>query len=126
MSEPIVFVSHFRIKEGKLDAFRQHTKETSLLLEADKPRTSAFLPYASDDGRVTIVHVFADADAMDAHVQGADERSEAVYEFIDPDGWEIYGRPSADVLQMLNRGATASGVHLVIQPDSIGGFLRLS
>ena len=59
MSEPIVFVSHFRIKEGKLDAFRQHTKETSLLLEADKPRTSAFLPYASDDGRVTIVHVFA-------------------------------------------------------------------
>jgi len=126
MSEPIVFVSHFRIKEGKLEAFRQHTKETSPLLEAGKPRTSAFLPYLGDDGRVTIVHVFADADAMDAHVQGADERSAAVYEFIDPDGWEIYGRPSADVLEMLNQGAMASGVHLETQPESIAGFLRLA
>jgi quinol monooxygenase YgiN len=126
MSEPIVFVSHFRIRDGKLDAFKQHTSDISRLLEAEKPRTSAFLPYTSDDGEVTFVHVFADADAMDAHVQGADERSKAVQEFLSPDGWEIYGKPSADVLRMLNQGATATGVSLAIQSESIGGFLRLS
>jgi quinol monooxygenase YgiN len=125
MTEPIVFVSHFRIKSGKLEAFKQHTSEMSRLLEADKPLTSAFLPYIDDEGQgVTIVHVFRDADAMDAHVQGADERARAAYEFMDPAGWEIYGKPNANVVEMLQRGAVASGVSLVVQPELVGGFLR--
>lgn len=124
-AEPIVFVSHFRIKSEKLEPFKQHASEISGLLEAEKPWTSAFLSYMDDEGRgVTIVHVFRDADAMDAHVQGADERASAAYEFMDPAGWEIYGKPNANVLEMLQRAAAASGVSLVVQPEHVGGFLR--
>ena len=125
MTEPIVFVSHFRIKSEKLEAFKEHASEISGLLESDKPRTSAFLSYIDDEGRdVTIVHVFRDADAMDAHVQGADESARAAYEFMDPAGWEIYGKPNTNVLEMLQRAATASGVSLVVQPEHVSGFLR--
>ena len=61
MPEPIVFVSHFRIKGGKVAALRRWFEEGSKGLEAQKPRTLVFLGYLGEDGsRATIVHFFAD------------------------------------------------------------------
>jgi quinol monooxygenase YgiN len=125
MTEPIVFISHFRIKAGQLDAFRTYFREGATGLQAEKPRTVAFLAYADEAGtRVSIVHVFPDADAMDLHVEGAAERSRAAYEFMEPDGWEIYGAPSAAALGMMRAGALAAGVSLTVERGHIGGFLR--
>jgi len=125
MNEPIVFISHFRIKADQLDAFRTYFQEGAAGLQAEKPRTVAFLAYADEAGtRASIVHLFPDADAMDLHVEGAQERSQAAYEFLEPDGWEIYGAPSAAALAMMQRGAAIASVTLTVQPGSIGGFLR--
>ena len=127
MSEPIVFISHFRVKAGQLDAFRPYLREGSATLQADKPRTVAFLAYIDEAGtQATIVHVFPDAEAVDRHVEGSGERSRDAYEFLQPDGWEIYGTPSAAALAMLQEGAVAAGVSLAVRPDYIGGFLRLA
>jgi quinol monooxygenase YgiN len=126
MDEPIVFISHFRVKADKLEAFRAYFREGAVGLQAAKPRTVAFLAYADETGtRASIVHVFPDADAMDLHFEGAAERSRAAYEFMEPDGWEIYGDPSAAALGMMRAGASAAGVTLTVQPGDIGGFLRL-
>ena len=58
MGEPIMFVSHFRMKEGKLEAFKEHSRHASRRSEADKSRTRALLPYIDDQARkVTITHV---------------------------------------------------------------------
>jgi len=125
MNEPIVFISHFRIKADQLDAFRTYFREGATGLQAEKPRTVAFLAYADEAGtRVSIVHVFPDADAMDLHVEGAAERARAAYEFMEPDGWEIYGAPSEAALGMMRAGALAAGVTFNVQPGQIGGFLR--
>jgi hypothetical protein len=125
MTEPIVFISHFKIKEGALDAYRQMQHEAVRALEADKPRTLAMLPYLDADGtRLTIVHLFADAESMDLHFVGAAERSAAAYEVLVPDGWEIYGTPSDQALDTMRNAAVASGVSLTLQPDYVGGFLR--
>lgn len=125
MTEPIVFISHFRIKAGQLDAFRTYFREGATGLQAEKPRTVAFLAYADEAGtRVSIVHVFPDADAMDLHFEGAAERSRAAYEFMEPDGWEIYGAPSTAALAMMQQGAALAGVTLTVQPGGIGGFFR--
>jgi hypothetical protein len=48
MSEPIVFISHFRVKEGKLDGYRRLQRDATRALEAEKPRTVAFLSYLDD------------------------------------------------------------------------------
>jgi hypothetical protein len=126
MPEPIVFISHFRIKEGKLDAFRRWFKEGSKGLEAQKPRTLVFLGYLDEDGsRATIVHVFGDAESMDLHVQGAAERSRAAYDYLEPDGTEIYGKPSPAVASMFRQEAASAG-SLTLEPDHLGGFLRVS
>jgi hypothetical protein len=90
------------------------------------PRTLLYVTYADESGtQATIVHVFPDADAMDSHFQGSEERSRVAYGFIEPDGWEIYGIPSASALTMMQAEAASSHVSLSVQPTYIGGFLRL-
>lgn len=126
MPQPVVFISHFRVKEGKLDDFRRRSEENTRSLEQEKPATVAFLAYLSDDRtQLSIVHVFPDAASMDAHVEGAEERAAAAYEFIEPAGWDIYGRPSDGVLEMMRRSAASAGVPLVHHPDHLTGFLRM-
>ena len=41
MSEPVVFISHFTVKEGKLDDLRRLSAEVEAQLRADKPETVA-------------------------------------------------------------------------------------
>jgi hypothetical protein len=125
MSEPIVFISHNKMKEGKLDAFRKFNQEGFLLIREQKPATVALLAYAGEDGgEVSFVHVFPDAEAMDIHFQGADERSKRAYEFMQPISMEIYGSPNDGVLEMMKQIAE-SGVTVSIDTDHLGGFLRL-
>jgi len=126
MSEPVVFTSHFRVKEGKLDELKRLAGEVERSLWEDKPRTVAWLVYLAEDGtKVTFVHCFPDAHSMDLHFEGSDERTAAVYEFVEPDGFEIYGRPSAQAMETMQQAAAGSGVPLSVRPEHLGGFLRM-
>jgi len=125
MSEPIVLISHHTIREGKLDAFRTFFPQGTQLIWEQKPGTLVFLAYVDEDsGEVSFVHVFPDAEAVDVHIEGVDERSKQAYEFMQPKSFEIYGTPSDEVLEMMEP-TTGSGVTLSINKDYIGGFLRL-
>ena len=124
MSEPIVFVSTHRIKEGKLDEFRQLSRKMTPLIEEGKPNTVFFQSYLNEEGtELTIVHVFPDAEAMDLHLQGADERSGSAHEFIQPQHFEIYGPASAQAMAML-RGEAGPGIGLTVKPQNLAGFIR--
>ena len=127
MSEPIFFISHFRIREGKFDALKRLSLDATKRLRAQKPRTVLFLSYVDEDrGVISFLHAFPDADAMDLHFEGSDERSRAALEFIEPIGWEFYGKPSADALETMRQAAASAGATLAVQPDYIAGFLRLA
>jgi len=126
MSEPIVFISTHRIKEGKLEGFKQLSREMAPLLEAGQPNTVFFQGYVNEEEtEVTFVWVFPDADAMDLHFHGADERSAKAYEFVQPQRFEIYGTPSDRVLSMMRQEA-GPGVDLIVKPQPLGGFIRLA
>jgi hypothetical protein len=127
VSGAIVFISHFRIKEGMADGLMELQRRVAKSLEAEKPRTLAFLQFLARDGEtLSIVHVFADAASMDVHVEGAEARSSAAYEYVVPEGWEIYGTPSEHVTEGIRRRAASSGVPLTMHPELVGGFLRLA
>jgi hypothetical protein len=73
MSKPIVFISQFRVKD--LAAYERMAPEAVRRLQAEQPQTAAFLHYLNrQDSRLTIVHLFADAEAMDRHLEGAETR----------------------------------------------------
>jgi hypothetical protein len=86
-----------------------------------------YLAYLSESGdQITIVHAFADTESMDLQFQGAVERAKVGFELFEPDGWEIYGRPSDEVLASMREMAAAFGVTLTLQREYVAGFLRVS
>ena len=124
MSEPIVFVSNQRIKEGKLEGYKQHYLQVAEFTKANKPGTVAHLAYVSEDGtEASVVHLFPDAESMERHMQGIGEVAKASLEFMEVVSFEIYGRPSDAVLETMTR-AGGSGVTLKIRPQPIGGYIR--
>ena len=125
MSEPIVFISHSTVKDGKLGDLKDFLRAGATVLEDEKPGTVAFLAYADEAGsELSVVHVFPDADAMDLHLQGVDERAGAADEFIETQAYEIYGTPSPTVLETMRRFASTEGVSLTVRADHAGGYLR--
>ena len=126
MSEPVVFISHFAIKEGTLGDLRRLSEEVIESLRQDKPRTALYLAYLDAEGtQVSFLHAFPDAESMDLHFEGADERGKAAYQYLEPRGWEIYGRPSDSAMGSMREAAAGAGVPLTLLPDHLGGFLRL-
>ena len=58
------------------------------------------------------------------HMQGVDELAKKAFEFMDIVSFEIYGKPSNTVLDMMMQIA-GSGVALRVKPQPIGGYIRL-
>jgi hypothetical protein len=125
MTQPIVFISHSAVKDGQVEGFRDFIRRGAPRLEADKPGTVAFLAYLVEDGsEASIVHVFPNAEAMNAHLEGVQERSEEADAFIQTTAYEIYGSPDPQVVQMMRAFAERSGVPLTVHPEHVGGYLH--
>jgi len=126
MSEPIVFISRNRIKEGMTDEFREHYSKSVPLTQAGKPGTLVQLAYENEEAtEVTIIRLFPTADALDLQLQGANERSKKTYEFIEPISIEIYGTPNPATLETMKKVAGSGvSVSVSVNPQFIGGFIR--
>jgi len=124
MSDPIVFISRNRVKEGMLDDFTRHYHDSIPPIEAGKPGTLVQLAYVNEDAtEVVIVRLFPNADALDHQIQGADERSKKTYEYIEPIGIEIFGTPNPATIEKMKK-IGGSGVVVSISPNYLGGFIR--
>ena len=122
MSEPIVFISHFKVKEGKLNDLKQFNQKVTEQIKANKPGTVAFLHYLNEEGtEFSVIHVFPDADAFDRHSEGAGERAKVALEHIVQTRREIYGKPSDQALAML-RPADGSGIAFHVMSQPIDGY----
>jgi hypothetical protein len=124
MSEPIVFISRNKIKQGKADEFRSHYQDSVQPMFDGKPATVAQLGYANEEvTEFTVVRIFPNADALDLQLQGADERSRKTYEYIEPTGIEIFGTPNPATLNKMKKLA-GSGIPVRMSPHYLGGFIR--
>ena len=123
---PIVFISQSRIRPGQLAGLRSFLAVGVPALEATKPKTLAFLAYVDESSMtLTIIHQFANASGFAAHVEGADERSDAAAEFIEPLAMGIYG-PADEATISAIRSGLPSGVPILVRAGYLGGFLRQS
>jgi quinol monooxygenase YgiN len=125
MPEPIVFISHFKVKEGKLDGFKQHAQMMIEHIQANKPGTVAFIQYLNEEEtELSIIHVFPDAEAYDRHLEGVGERAKGAFEFIEPIRRELYGMPNEQALAM-SRPPAGSAMAFDHKPKRMGGYIRL-
>jgi quinol monooxygenase YgiN len=124
MSGPIVYISHFRIKERREDEWWSSVDQVLPGLEAEKPRTVFQNFYTNEAGNtISIVHIFADAAAMDAHMEGAVDRARNAYDYLEPIGFEVYGEPTESFLATM-RDLPNTDALLRVEPNHRAGFSR--
>jgi hypothetical protein len=125
MAEPIVFISRWRIAEGKRGAVEGMFAQAIGFIGSAKPRTALFAAYVDQAGEeLRVVHAMADAAALTDHLAGSAERSASVEGLIELLGYEVYGAAPPMAVEQLRREAAAAGAELVLLPIGLGGYLR--
>ncbi len=118
MAAPFIVITTVAIKEGKLEGFKQFVRKFFQVIEANEPRLLAMDAYVNEAGtEATLVQVYPDAAAMQAHEQ-------ARRHFLDATtSVQVYGKPSEVYLEKARQMA-ASGVAVIVKPEHLGGFSR--
>ena len=126
MSEPIIFISNQRVKEGKLEEYKLYYRQVAEQAKVDKPGTVAHLAYLNEEGsELSIIHIFPDAEAMELHMKGVDELAKKAYEYVEILSFETYGKPTDTVVERMMQ-IVGSGITVKLRPQLIGGYIRFN
>lgn len=127
MSGPLIFISHSKVKPGKLQAYQAQAADATDLVESEEPRMIAFNFYASEDGAdVSTVQIHPDAESLDLHLRIFFEKlQEQAFATLDSYEIDVYGTPSDAALEMLKQmPSQLLGLRVRVLPEHQGGFLR--
>ena len=131
MTEPVVYVSTWTIKEGKSEDYRRFLEELVKVVDENEPRLPAFLTFANDDlTEITNVHVFPDSATLDRHMAVLGEKMgvlpadlTSVAQYLEPVRVDIYGRPGGQA-DAMDQGLRDAGVPFGGKQRYLVGFTR--
>jgi hypothetical protein len=131
MSDPVVYLSTWRIKEGKFRDYQRFYAQLVKIVDENEPGVSAFLAFTNEDQtELTNVHVFPDSATLDRHMAVIGEKMgllpgdlTAVMQHMEPVGVQVYGVPTGKAAE-LDKGMMDSGVPFTGKARYLGGFAR--
>jgi hypothetical protein len=131
MSKPLIFISTWKIKEGRLEDYKQFAKEFIEHVKAKEPQLIAFNIFLNEDeSEMTSIQIHPDAASMDFHMQvleqalGEDMREWVERaDFLEPKHIEIYGTPNAALLEA-DQPKVEAGIPRSVKPLHLAGFTR--
>jgi quinol monooxygenase YgiN len=119
MSDHVIYLDRFQIREGKLDDFNRYAKEYSEFVEKNEPGVISFNFYVDEDGTEgTAVFAFFDAEALDLHLGLAGSRFQEGYQLLSATDIELLGRPSDRAIEM------AASFNASLKTRLLAGFSR--
>ena len=115
MTRPLVYVDTSDVREGALEELKRAVTELAEFVESHEPRIVSYAAFFSQDGRtMTVIHVHADADSLDFHLEVAGARFGRFADLLTLSSISIFGEPSAkamrhlrDKLRLLGTGEVA-------------------
>jgi quinol monooxygenase YgiN len=122
----LVSVDTSEIHEGKLEELKSAMKGLAEFVDANEPRPILYQLYLNEEGtRMTVVQVHPDPASMEHHLSVAGSAFPGFLDFLTLSRIDIYGEPSATLLEQLRQkarmlGNAALGVH-----ELHAGFSRL-
>ncbi len=126
MSEHVVFVDTYRIRDGKVDEFKQATEEIVEFVAAQEPQLIAYGVYINEEGtEATGFQIHPDSESVERHFAVAGPRFGPIMELIEVAKIEVYGKPSDRVLEQMHQMARSFGSVQVSVKDLHAGFIRL-
>src|SRR5688572_28625349 len=131
MIKPLIFVSSWKIKEDRLEDYKKFAKEFMEHVKTREPQLIAFNMYFNEDEtEMTSIQIHPDAASMDFHLQVlAKVIGEDMIEWIDradflePKQFEIYGTPSAKLLEA-DQPLVDAGIPQSVKHIHFAGFTR--
>jgi hypothetical protein len=124
MPEPIIFIAHQKIKQGKTEEYKKIYKDVGEWMEINKPQTAAHIAYVSEDGmEASVVHIFPDVEAMEKHVQNLGDVGTKAFTLMEIVGFDVYGTPSKMVVDSMLK--MIPGAKVTMKPEPAGGYIRL-
>lgn len=125
MSQPCIFITTHRIKEGKLDEFHRMAEGFVDFVELNAPRMLSLQTYLSDDEtEVALVQIHPGAESMEFYLQIAADRIHQAFQVVDNLAVQIYGRVGNRTQALLEQVAR-SGVPVSVKPHGMSGFSRI-
>lgn len=127
MREPIIFVDRWKVRKGKLDAFKDAAREFVDFVADNEPQLIAcnvYVDEASDD--CTVIQIHRDSASIDFHMKVAGPQFGRFIELYEPGGRiEIHGAPADHVLERMRQMGQQFAVTVDVK-ELCAGFARLS
>jgi hypothetical protein len=128
MGEPVVYVSTWRVRDGKFaDYQRFYSELLAAIRDADRD-VLAFYAFANADAtEITNVHVFPDTATLARHMAVIGEMGllpgalTSVIDVMEPLGVQVFGTPDGQAAAM-DQGMKDSGVPFTVKARYLGGF----
>jgi hypothetical protein len=122
---PLIVVSTFKVKEGRLEDVKRYYLRTLEFFEANEPRLIAFHGFLNEDGtEMTSIQVHPDTASMEFHIQILMENWDKYFseygQLLENTGIEYYGTPPKTALEK----DIAIRSDLGLKPIHIAGFTR--
>lgn len=109
-SEPIVYIDHSDIRDGKLEELKAGIRRLVDFLDTREPQLISYGFHIDEDaGRMTVVAVHPDSASLEFHVEIGGPEFRKLADFISLTSIEVYGRPSEKALEQVRRKAAALG-----------------
>jgi hypothetical protein len=125
MSEPLIYIDCSEIREGKLEELKTAMNELVGLVKSNEPRIIAYNVYLTEGGtRMTVVHVHPDSASLEFHMKVAAPSFPKFVEFIKLLTIDVYGKPSANLVERMRQKAQMLGNGTVLVHSLHAGFAR--
>jgi quinol monooxygenase YgiN len=128
MTAPLIVISTFRVKEGKLEELRRYYDKVIEIVQSNEPQLIAFHGFLNEDGsEMTSIQIHPDTASMDFHMQVLRENWDASFseygQMLANISIEYYGVPPKSALD-LDDIDVQSQQGLTLKPVHISGFTR--
>ncbi len=125
-SEPIVFIDTWKIREGKLAAFKDAAREFVDFVAENEPQLIAYNVYIDEQtNHSTVIQIHPDSDSIEFHMKVAGPQFGRFIELYEPGGRiDVHGRPADHVLDRMRQTGQEFGVTVDVK-ERYAGFARL-
>jgi hypothetical protein len=125
MSPPLIYIDTSDVRDGALEELKSAIGDLTAFVESHEPRIVSYGVYFSDDGsQMTVVHVHADSDSLDYHMDVAGPRFARFADLLTLSSIHIFGEPSANAIKQLEDKMRLLGTGEVTVHPPHAGFGR--
>lgn len=110
MSEPVFYIDRSTVRAGALEEVSRRIPELVEYIREHEPQLIAYDFYLDEQGsHMTVVSVHPDSDSVRLHMEVGRSAFQKFADLIDLYSIEVYGRPSDEVLSLLEDKAAMLG-----------------